>query len=98
MITYYGEKAKVEPDPLLYSFHAAWCAPCRLTTTNLFKYHDEHPDLNIVRVDVDKFPEVAEAYGVQSLPTLIYYKNEEEQWRHIGLMTYKQIEEKFNGN
>lgn len=79
----------------IIDFWAPWCGPCRMTSKNLEEFSAEHPEIEIYKVNVDELPEVVEQYQVNSLPTILYVNENEVFWRHIGLMTKKQLEEKL---
>lgn len=83
------------PSTCIIDFWAQWCGPCRMTSTYLEQFSELHPEIEIVKVNVDELPEVAEQYEVISLPTILYIENGNIQWRHIGLITNKQLEEKL---
>lgn len=76
-------------------FWASWCGPCRMTSKYLEEFSAEHPEIEIYKVNVDEMPEVAEEYGVISLPTVLCVNGDDILWRHVGLMTKKQMEEKM---
>ena len=79
----------------IIDFWVPWCAPCRMTSKNLDEFSTEHPEIDIYKVNVDEKPEVAEEYGVINLPTVLYVNNKEIEWRHVGLMTKKQMKEQM---
>ena len=60
-------------DKVLVDFYAEWCGPCKMLAPNLEKL-----DYNILKVDVDKFQDLAISYGVMSVPTLILFKGGKE--------------------
>jgi len=47
----------------------------------------------IIKIDVDKFGELADKYRIQSVPTFILFKNGESLWRHSGVIQAKELEE-----
>lgn len=83
-------------NPVLLDFYAEWCGPCKLTKKHLEEYCEEHPDLIIYKINVDEQPDFTETFNVINLPTLIYTTLDDVLWRHIGLMTKKQLEEKLS--
>ena len=76
-------------------FWAEWCGPCRMTSKNLEEFSAEHPEIEILKVNVDEMPEVASEYGVLNLPTILCVNGDDIIWRHVGLMTKKQMEEQM---
>ena len=79
----------------IIDFWAEWCGPCRMTSKNLEEFSNEHPEIEIIKVNVDEMPEVASEYGILSLPTILSVNGNDIEWRHVGLMTKKQMEEKM---
>jgi thioredoxin 1 len=69
---------------VLVDFTAAWCAPCRIIEPILDQLAAEHDDLTILTVDVDESPAIAQAYGVLSMPTLMFFAAGEPVHRVIG--------------
>jgi thioredoxin 1 len=63
--------------PVLIDFWASWCAPCRMQGQILEKYQDKIDDskAKICKVNVDEQPELAQQYGVMSIPTLVVVQN-----------------------
>lgn len=72
--------------PTLVDFFATWCGPCKMQAPILEQVKNQVGDAaNIVKVDVDANRELAAKYNVQSIPTLIIFKNGEPVWRAMGL-------------
>ena len=57
--------------PVLIDFHATWCGPCRQVAPIVDAIAAEHPEYNIVKVDIDQAMSAAQQYGVMSVPTLV---------------------------
>lgn len=75
-------------NKVLVDFYADWCGPCRMLAPVL----EELTDIEILKVNVDEFQEIANRYGVMSIPTLILFENGEEKAKSIGLKSKEEIE------
>ena len=65
----------------LVDFYATWCGPCKMLESVLEGLEDK---INIVKVDIDKFPSLASEYKVMSVPTLIFFVDGEKKEEVIG--------------
>lgn len=61
--------------PVLLDFWAPWCAPCRMVVPIVEEIARERADIKVGKVNVDEQPELASAFGVMSIPTLVVMKN-----------------------
>jgi thioredoxin 1 len=85
-------------EPVLVDFWAEWCGPCRLVAPVLEEVAGELAGkLKIVKLNVDENPNIASKYGVQSIPTLMIFKNGEMASRQIGAAPKAKIVQWING-
>ena len=76
---------------VIVDFWASWCTPCRMLAPILEEIAAEHPDLKVYKINVDEAQDIAEKYGVMSLPILIFFENGEAVDESIGLVSKEQI-------
>jgi thioredoxin 1 len=78
--------------PVLIDFSAEWCQPCRMMPPILKEVSRQLGDkVRILKVDVDKNPAIARKWGIQSVPTLMIFKNGKQLFRQPGVMQAQQI-------
>ncbi|HUR10089.1 MAG TPA: thioredoxin [Flavitalea sp.] len=72
-------------QPVLVDFYADWCGPCKTMTPILKEVADAiEGKAKVVKVNVDRNQEAAQAYQVSGIPTFIVFKNGKILWRHSG--------------
>lgn len=73
--------------PVVVQFHAPWCGPCKAISPHVDAMAKEFEGrVEVVRIDVDKEPELAREAGVRGVPTLVVYRDGAEVRRHSGML------------
>ena len=91
------EKLIGDSKPTLVDFFATWCGPCKMQAPILEEVKNAVGDkANVVKVDIDKNRNLATQYNVQSIPTLILFRNGEPVWRTVGLQQRETLVSKLN--
>lgn len=79
--------------PVLVDFKADWCGPCHAASPILEKIAKERADrMKVLKLDVDQYPEVVEAYAVHSIPTLVVFSGGTERGRVVGVLPKPRLE------
>ena len=78
--------------PVIVDFHALWCSPCKMQSPILKEVANELGDrIKVIKIDVDQNSEIASRYNIQSVTTLIMFKNGKQIWRQSGVVSKNQL-------
>ena len=91
-ITEAGYDEAVKTGKVLVDFWATWCGPCKMQAALIDqKLVPEHPEIEVLKVNVDEEPALAARFGVMSIPTLILYKDGQVVDQLVGLTKPDEI-------
>jgi thioredoxin 1 len=80
--------------PVLVDFYATWCGPCQYMSPILEDLAKEiGDDARIIKIDVDKNPKAAAAYGVRGVPTLIIFREGQVKWKASGVKMKDELKQ-----
>ena len=80
----FEEEVLQSDKPVIVDFWAEWCGPCHAVAPVLDKIVAERGDLKLVKVNIDEQPALSQRFGVQSIPTMILFKDGEPAAAAIG--------------
>lgn len=76
------------PKPVLVDFYAEWCGPCQIMKPRLLDVAERIGENGkVVEINIDMEKELAEEYRIQSVPTLIIFKDGKQLWRQSGIIS-----------
>ena len=70
--------------PVLVDFYADWCGPCKMMAPIIEEIAGEVTDVKVGKLNIDENMEIAQKYGVMSIPTFIVFKNGEVSKKNLG--------------
>ena len=87
----FQEEVLNSDKPVLVDFWAPWCGPCRMVLPIIEEIAEENEDIKVVKINVDEDPELANQFGVMTIPTLYVFKNGQAVNHRSGAMPKEQI-------
>lgn len=86
------------PVPVLIDAYAEWCGPCKVQSPILREIATELGEkVKVIKIDVDKNPQIASKFGIRGVPTLMIFKNGDMKYRQAGLHSKPQLMSVLNG-
>ncbi|HEU5279859.1 MAG TPA: thioredoxin [Gaiellaceae bacterium] len=88
----FEEEVLKSDQPVIVDFWAEWCGPCHAVAPVLDRIVDERDDVKLVKVNIDEQPALAQRFGVQSIPTIILFKEGQPAAAAIGAQPKPALE------
>ncbi|KAH7860358.1 hypothetical protein Vadar_012494 [Vaccinium darrowii] len=92
----FDELLATSDKPVLVDFYATWCGPCQFMAPVLNEVSAAMIDkIQVVKIDTEKYPSIADKYKIEALPTFIIFKDGEPYDRFEGALTANQLIERI---
>ncbi|MER3396580.1 MAG: thioredoxin [Acidimicrobiia bacterium] len=91
----FSEEVLKSEKKVVVDFWAPWCGPCRYVAPEVEKLARRHPDIKVVKLNVDEAPLIANSYGIMGIPTIGLFAGGNMVARVVGAMPVEQIEQQL---
>ena len=79
----FDQEVMQSDKPVLIDFYADWCGPCKMMSPVVEEVSDEMPDVKVCKINIDEEMDLAQKYGVMSIPTFISFNGGEIRGKQI---------------
>jgi thioredoxin 1 len=80
-----------ESKTVLIDFWASWCGPCRMLSPVVDQIAEERQDIKVCKVNIDEQPELAQKFGIMSIPTLLVFRGGKQVNSSVGVRPKQDI-------
>ncbi|UZT83039.1 thioredoxin [Caproicibacterium sp. BJN0003] len=80
-----------ESKTVLVDFWASWCGPCRMLSPVVDQIAEERQDIKVCKVNIDEQPELAQKFGIMSIPTLLVFRDGKQVNSSVGVRPKQDI-------
>jgi thioredoxin 1 len=82
--------------PVVVDFWATWCGPCKMVAPEIDKLAEKYADsVEVMKLDVDANPQIAQRYGIMSIPTVAYFAPGQPPRAAVGFRPLEALEQAF---
>ena len=78
-------------NKVLVDVYATWCGPCKMLSPIIDKISEEEKNVVVLKTDIDENEDIAAAFGVEAIPTLLVFENNELVNRSLGFIPEAQV-------
>lgn len=93
----FEEKVNNSEKKVLVDCYADWCGPCKMLAPVIEELSEEVENVEFYKLNIDESGEIAERYGIMSIPTLLIFKNNELIDTLVGFRTKEELKEMLTG-
>ncbi len=88
----FREEVVNSEKPVLLDFWASWCGPCSMLSPIIDEIAEDRADIKVGKINVDEEPELASAFQVMSIPTVVVMKNGNVTGKSVGVRPREDLE------